>query len=272
MKLSIVSGLKESKSTPNEIAERFDSLLSFLKPLDYDGIELSILEPEKIEIKTINEIKKSYNMKISALGTGSTFIRFGYSLGHKDVKIREKAIERIKKYIDFAQLVDSKVIIGLIRGRYKYNSSPKREKLNILSSLKDCCNYAEDKNVLLLFEPINSFEIDSYNSISESINLIDEINSDNLKLLIDSFHTYLEEDPGTVWEYLEEISDYVAHLHLADSTRRAPGSGFFDFKKFLKIFKRNQFDGFASIETIMKPSFEDVAKESALYLNLILEN
>lgn len=271
MKLSIVSGLQESKSTPNQIADRFDSLLSFLKPLGYDGIELSILEPEKIDVQIINEIKESYNMEISALGTGSTFIRFGYSLGHKDAKIREKAIERIKKYIDFAQIVDSKVIVGLIRGRYKYHSSPKREKLNIVSSLKESCKYAEDKDVLLLFEPINSFEIDSYNSISDSINLIDEINSDHLKLLVDSFHTYLEEDPGIIWEYLEEISDYVAHLHLADSTRRAPGSGFFDFKKFLNIFERNQFNGFASIETIMKPSFEDIAKESAIYLNLILE-
>lgn len=271
MKLSIVSGLEESKSTPNQIADRFDSSLSFLKPLGYDGIELSILEPEKIDVKKINEIKDSYNMEISALGTGSTFIRFGYSLGHKDVKIRERAIERIRKYIDFAQIVDSKVIIGLIRGRYKYNSSPKREKLNIVSSLKECCKYAEDKNVLLLFEPINSFEIDSYNSISDSINLIDEINSDHLKLLVDSFHTYLEEDPGIIWEYLEEISDLVAHLHLADSTRRAPGSGFFDFKKFLKIFERNNFNGFASIETIMKPSFEDVAKESSIYLDLVLE-
>lgn len=270
MKLSIVSGLDESRSTPDQISQRFESLLSFLKPLQYDGIELSILEPERINSVEISEIKDSYDMEVSALGTGSTFIRFGYSLGHCDDIMRQKALERIRRYIDFAQDVDSKVIIGLIRGRYKFESSPKREKLNILDSLRMCCKYAEDKDVLLLFEPINSFEIDSYNTISESLDLIKEVNSDHLKLLLDSFHTYLEEDPGEIWEYLEEIKEEVAHIHLADSTRRAPGSGFFDFKKFLSIFERNNFNGFASIETIMKPSFEEVAKESILYLNLIL--
>ena len=49
---------------------------------------------------------------------------------------------------------------------------------------------------------ISLFEIDSYNTISEAIELIDEINSDNLKLMVDSYHIYLEEDPGFIWGYL----------------------------------------------------------------------
>jgi len=270
MKLSIVSGLNESKSTQDEVLRHFSELCEFLNSLNYDGIELSLLEPEKINTEKINDIKDSYNFEISAIGTGSTYIRFGYSLGHHSEHIREKAIQRIQNYLDFAQKIQSKVIIGLIRGRFNFESNSKKEKNNIKSSLKECCRLAENNGVLLLLEPINRFEIDSYNTISESINLIDEIGSKNLKLLIDSFHTYLEEDPGYIWDYLEEITHYVAHLHLADCTRRAPGTGHFDFRTFLNIFKKSGYDGFASIETIMKPSFEDVAKESSEYLRSIL--
>ena len=162
------------------------------------------------------------------------------------------------------------MIIGLIRGRYNFESSPKKEKNNIKTSLKECCRFAENIGVQLLFEPINRFEIDSYNTISESIKLIEEIDSKNLKLLIDSFHTYLEEDPGYIWDYLEEITQYVGHIHLADCTRRAPGTGHFDFKTFLNIFEKSGYDGFASIETIMKPSFEEVAIDSSEYLRLII--
>ena len=57
MKLSIVSGLKESKSNQEQILKKFSSLCDFLKPLNYDGIELSLLEPEKVDVKKINEIK-----------------------------------------------------------------------------------------------------------------------------------------------------------------------------------------------------------------------
>ncbi len=270
MKLSIVSGLNESKSSQKEITKKFSSLCECLKPLHYDGIELSLLEPEKINVKEIIEVKESYEMEISALGTGSTYIRFGYSFGHHDAFIRKKAIERMQKYIEFARETQSKVIIGLIRGRFGYDNNPKTEKSNIKICLRECCRIAESNDVVLVFEPINQFEIDSYNTIADSIRLLEKIGSENLKLLVDTFHTNLEEDPGFIWEDLKEIVPYTRHIHLADTTRRAPGTGHFDFKTFLSTFIKGGFEGFASVETIMKPSFEDVAQETSDYLRLII--
>ena len=95
---------------------------------------------------------------------------------------------------------------------------------------------------------------------------VNPLDSPALQTLI----THLEEDPGFVWDYLREIAHYVSHIHLADSTRRAPGTGHFDFRTFLNIFKDSGYDGFVTIETIMNPSFEEVAKESAEYLSSIL--
>ncbi|MFW9951523.1 MAG: sugar phosphate isomerase/epimerase family protein [Candidatus Thorarchaeota archaeon] len=270
LSLSIVSNLNESKNNKEAIIKKFESICELIKPLNYDGIELSLLEPEKVEIGEILEVCDSYNLKIPALGTGSTYIRLGYSFGDSQELIRKKAIERVSKYIDFAQKSHSKVIIGLIRGRFKCDSNPSKERMNIISSLKECCQMAANQDVQLVFEPINSFEIDSFNTISQSRELLEEIGSDHLKLLIDSFHTYLEEDPIYVWEELKEVIPLVHHVHLADTTRRAPGSGHFDFKSFLRLFKASDYSGFVSLETIMKPSFEEVAKTSSYYLKSIL--
>jgi len=85
----------------------------------------------------------------------------------------------IKRMHIIAKNMHKEVIIGLIRGRYSSESSAKKEKLNIISSLKECCRIAENNNVMLVFEPINSFEIDSYNTISEAVNLINEISKVN---------------------------------------------------------------------------------------------
>jgi len=117
------------------------------KPLDYKGIELAILEPEKVPVEKISEIADSYKMEIPALGTGSTFLRFGYSLGDINPTVREKAIERLKKYIDFAKISNSKIIIGLIRGRRSYENNIETEKQNIEESLKKCSKLAEDDNI-----------------------------------------------------------------------------------------------------------------------------
>jgi sugar phosphate isomerase/epimerase len=113
-------------------------------------------------------------------------------------------------------------------------------------------------------------KIDSYNTIAESVNLLDEIGSDSLRLLVDTFHTHLEEDPVLIWDSLPQIASYVSHIHLADCTRRAPGSGHFDFRAFLNIFKDTGYNEYISIETIMKPSFEEVAKEASYYLSMIM--
>jgi sugar phosphate isomerase/epimerase len=269
MNLSIVASLNEVKRSKEEINEGFHSLCEFLKPLGYNGIELSLLKPEKIDVEALKELMDSYEMQVPALGTGGTYIRYGYSLGSEDRSKRMLAIGRLKEYINLAAEINSKVIIGLIRGRYNYQSNPKKEKLNIIESLNECLRYAEGKDVKLVFEPINRFEIDSYTTISNSLYLLEKLDSDHIELLIDSFHTHLEEDPGYIWDQLKDISTHVGHIHLADSNRRAPGTDHFDFRTFINIFKQNNYSGFYSLETIMEPSFEDVAKMGAEYLKYI---
>ena len=269
MNLSIVASLNEVKRSKEEINEGFQSLCEFLKPLGYNGIELSLLKPEKIDVGSLKELMESYEMQVPALGTGGTYIRYGYSLGSEDRSKRMLAIGRLKEYINLAAEINSKVIIGLIRGRYNYQSNPKKEKLNIIDSLKECLRYAEGKDVNLVFEPINRFEIDSYTTISSSLYLLEKLNSDHIDLLIDSFHTHLEEDPGFIWDQLRDIATHVGHIHLADSNRRSPGTDHFDFRAFINIFKQSNYNGFYSLETIMEPSFEEVAKVGAEYLKFI---
>jgi len=269
MNLSIVANLNELRVKREEIIKKFSLLCEYLKPLGYSGIELSILKPEKINTKALMEVSNSFDMKIPALGTGGTYIRFGYSLGHKKRSIRKKAIKRIHEYINFAANTESKVIIGLIRGRYSRKNSPEKEKENIFSSLTNCIELAEDQNVMLALEPINRFEIDSYHTLSNSLELIENLDSDNIKLLADTFHIHLEENPNTIWDTLRQNVSEIGHIHLADCNRRIPGSGHFDFKTFVNIFRNSGYKGFYSLETIMKPSFEDVAEESAKYLRNI---
>ena len=269
MKFSIVTGLNEGNISESKLCYKFTDLCELLKPMGYKGIELAILEPEKIPVQKIKEIADSYEMEIPALGTGSTYLRFGYSFGDVKPKVRKKAINRIKKYIEFATVAESRIIIGLIRGRRKHDNTPDFERKKIIESLKICSKLAEENKVELLFEPINSFEIDSFNNIKDSLELISQVGSNNLRLMIDSFHIHLEEDPTTIWNDLEINAEKVAHIHLADDTRRAPGTGHFDFKRLLEIFEKKNYRSFASIETIMKPSFEEVAKKTMEYMKSI---
>ncbi|MHA1791302.1 MAG: sugar phosphate isomerase/epimerase family protein [Promethearchaeota archaeon] len=251
--------------------EKLDNLLKFLKPLGYRGLELSVLEPEKIPIKVMNELLDSYQMEIASLSTGSTFIRFGYSLGHPDQKIRSKAIERLSLYVGFANEVigDPELVIGLIRGRRIYGQSKNDEHVNIIESLKDLEGIIQDLDVRVVIEPINRFEIDSIHVISDAINLIEEANLKNTYPMIDTFHVNIEEDIDAFFDLLPIYSKIIRKVDLAGYNRRAPGPGPFNFKKFIKTLVENGYWRYFNVECVPKPSFEDVAMRAAEYLGKI---
>lgn len=255
----------------NGFGEKLDNLLKFLKPLGYSGIEIALLEPEKVPVKELNEILISYQMKVSALGTGSTCLRFGYSIGHPESKIREKAIERLKEYLKLSSNLEGipKVIIGLIRGRLLYQQNKDDARVNMFEALQSIDPRAGELGVQMVLEPINRFEIDSLHTVAETVQFINEAQLENVYPMVDSFHLNLEENPATIFNEIALVAKQIKHVHLAGCNRRAPGSGCYPFKKLLNTMSENGYWGFFSLETIMKPSFEEIAQESAKFLQKI---
>ncbi len=263
MKFSIVIGLNESSRSEEEIVEDFQKKAQFVKELGYDGLELAILEPEKVPVEKISEICAGTRIDISAVGTGSTYLRFGYSFGTSDQKLRAQALDRVKVYAEFAAPLNAKVILGLIRGRFRRPDTRDTALAHILESTKRCGPIADEFGVDMVMEPINGFEIDSLNTVGETAAFLAQVNHPRVKLMVDNFHVNLEESPDFVQNELPKYCPALAHVHLADTNRRAPGTGTFDYAGFLRTLKQGGYEGFLSVEPIMKPSFEEVARVSA---------
>ncbi|MBN2154649.1 MAG: sugar phosphate isomerase/epimerase [Candidatus Lokiarchaeota archaeon] len=267
--LSIVIGI--DSNFLNKFDETIKAKFDFLKDLDYTGVELALLRPEDIPVDKINAYLESYNMKISAIGTGSTFLRYGYSLSAIDDKMREKAIKRMDLYCKLASelIGNPKVILGLIRGRRSYNQNQESEITLFKKSLSLVDEIAEKYNIELVIEPINQFEIDFLHTLSEVVDLLQEVNLSSTFAMIDSFHVYLEEDSESFYQNLEKYAPYIHHVHFAGPDRRAMKAGEIDYEKIIHTLFNNSYGGFFSIEAIMKPSFESVAKQSSEYISNI---
>lgn len=255
----------------NGFEEKLDNLLKFLKPLGYMGIEIALIEPEKVPVKKLNEILVSYQMKVSALETGEIYPRFGFSLGNPVQEIREKAKGALNKFMELSANIEGvpKVIVGLIRGRLVYMQHKDDERVNLIESLKSLDPVAGDLGVQLVMEPINRFEIDSFHTLAEVVAFINETQLESVFPMIHSYHLNLEEDPGTIFDEIAVVAKQIKHVHLAGCNRRALGSGCFNIKKLLSTLSENGYWGFYSLDPIMKPSFEEVAQESAKFLQKI---
>jgi sugar phosphate isomerase/epimerase len=222
--------------------------------LGYDGVELALRDPRDIDTEEVGMLCARYNLEIVALATGQVYVDEGLSLTQGEPAIRERALERFLSFIDLAAVWKTRVIVGLIRGRGDHSMA----EGFLLQALKKCCAEAEGKGVGLLLEPLNRYETELINTTSEALELINKIGLTNLKLLLDTFHMNIEE--VNLGDAIRGAKPSLAHLHVADSNRHAPGWGHIDFAEVISALKDIEYRGYVSAEILPFPSSEAAAE------------
>jgi sugar phosphate isomerase/epimerase len=238
---------------PGDLEKAF----SVAQKLGFDGIEVSVADPEEISISKLKDLVDKYQIKVSAIATGGAAVRDGLIFSSAEESIRKAAIQRVKNHIDFASHFGAVVVIGLIKG-WANNNYSQSEDL-ITECLKECNEYSIEKGVNIALEPINRFQEDFFHSILDCKEYLDRIQLSNIKMMIDSFHMNIED--ADMWE----------NMHYSDSNRLAPGMGHFDFMKMTHVLKEIGYHGYLSAEILPLPDDYTAAKQTsdsmALYLN-----
>ncbi len=216
-----------------------------ISKLGYDGVELVIPEPADVDRRWLKRTISDRGLEVSALATGSARSR-GISLS----KTPDKALTVMKDYIELACELESRVIVGLIRGDVG-SEKPSIEKVSRI---------ARDYGVKLLLEPINRYEIDNINRIDQASELCDEY----VRILADTFHMNIEEP--SIYGSLIIAKSEIEHIHFSDSNRLAPGLGHSNFKEILRVLQSTGYDGYITFEILPYPSAEESEKLSIEYV------
>jgi sugar phosphate isomerase/epimerase len=245
----------------------FKKAFSVAKELKFDGIEISLADPEEISLSELRDLVDNYQIGISAVATGGVAVRDGLIFSSPEKSIRKAAVQRIKKHIEFASLFKAVVVIGLVKG-WVNNSYSQSEDL-ITECLKECNEYSIEKGVNIALEPINRFQEDFFHSILSCKAYLDKIQLSNVKMMIDSFHMNIED--SDMWGNMRQARDYIIHVHYSDSNRLDPGMGHFDFMKMTQALKEIGYNGYLSAEILPVPDSYTAAKQTIdsmkFYLN-----
>jgi len=262
VKFSIVISVPEM-----ERLSLFEEKVRKVSELGYEGIELAVTDPGKINQEKLVEIISAYGLDVSCVLTGGAFTSDRLTLSHPDSKVRSLTIGRINDYISFASLFPAIVLIGWIRGIWKDDFELSRKLF--VEALRKCGKFAEDKRILLGIEPINRYEVDSIHTIHEAVMTVKEAALPNLGVIPDTFHMNIEENEP-IYKSIYLCRNKLFHVHVADNNRRAPGMGCLPFKKFFKALREIEYQGFVSAEVIpLLPDFETIAKESIKFLRKV---
>lgn len=251
IKLSATLAAELNPSSPVIMAGDPAERIALASKLGYDAIELHWADPANIPLAKIAAACKESQMGISAFATGRAYVQEGLSLIHEDSDNRAAAIQRLKDYVDAASPYEAIVIIGCIRGNLTSEAARLTSLERLAHSTQIIAEYAQARNVGIVFEAINRLENNYLNTAQETIAFIRENNLPNTKILLDTFHMNIED--ADMAKAILDCGDLVGYIHIADSNRHYAGAGHINLKDIINTLKTIKYNGFISAECLPLP-------------------
>ena len=138
----------------------------------------------------------------------------------------QKAKDFLRRALDQVAEVGSPFLGGVLYGNLGTltGAAPtQRERETCADVLRDAAAYAKERGITLGLEPVNRYETYLYNTIADTLELIDAIGADNVTIHADTYHMNIEEpnfrDP------LVQARGRLGCIHLSESDRGVPGQG-----------------------------------------------
>lgn len=228
-----------------------------VKSMGFDILEISVENPDLIDVKVAKETLTENQLDGIICGA------FGpdRNICSDDPMIRENARKYIIWLIDAAAQIGSETVCGPMYssvGKDHIEDSNERqdEWLRAVSGIKEMAEYAQMKGIRLALEPLNRFETDMINVVSQGLKFIDETGMENVGFHLDTFHMHLEEKNSA--NAIRNAGNKIFHFHACENDRGVPGTGQVHWNEIAKALKEINYQGPVVIE-----SFTNQVKEIA---------
>jgi len=228
--------------------------------LGFDGVEVFAPSPDVLRLEETYPVLERNGARLAAVGSGAGWIKHRLTLTDRSRLTREQATEFIQRLIDAAGRLDAPVIIGSMQGRSGGDVTADvafgwlRQALSLLGQ------YARQYGVPVLFEPLNRYETNLVNSLDRGAQLVQSLQSDNVKLLADLFHMNIEE--ADMASSIRAAGNLIGHVHFADSNRRPAGMGHSDFAPVVAALRDIGYEGYVSAECLPYPDPDAAARQT----------
>ena len=232
--------------------------------LGYDGIEVHMRPDDEFDAEEILKAEETYGTKVAMIITGRLNTEGKCSLIDDRPYVTDAAMKGMKEYIDLAHQIKADLVIGWIKGNVPAGGDRKKYLDRLAKNLRILAEYAKERDVKLNVEIINRYEVNIFTTAEETMRFLEEYQIDNLYAHLDAFHMGIDEcDPGAA---IKRCKGKIGYFHLADNSRRYPGTGQFDFAKLLHALEEAEYDGYLSVECLPWPSELEAAKEALAYM------
>jgi sugar phosphate isomerase/epimerase len=228
--------------------------------LGFDAVELFTASAESIDPIELEKLLAKYRLGLAAVGTGAGKVLQGLTLTDPDPAIRGKALTFILDMIAFGANFGAPAIIGSMQGNVLPGADRQQTIGWFTESLEILAGKAVNLGVPLIYEPLNRYETNLFNSLESSTKMLESLKTGSVRLLADLFHMNIEEDklPQTILDF----GKYIGHVHFADSNRKPMGYGHTAMAPIAEALKEVGYGGYISAEAFPFPDSETAARKT----------
>ena len=227
----------------------FAEVLRTLQSLGFSGVELNIVQPERINPNDLMDYLNNYRLPMTMFATGATAKALELSLSSTEEAVRKRSVQKCVEFIEFARLFGAGIIVGFLKG----DPGPDREqrRQSFRQSLLEVTPRALEMEVPLLIEATNRYESAVANSLDDTADLISHCAENPfMRILPDTFHMNIEENDQFV--SLEKHRALYDSIHISDNNRFFPGFGAIRFAEIFSFLAKSGYNGGLAIEGNIK--------------------
>jgi sugar phosphate isomerase/epimerase len=259
----------------NEIFQGWslDDTFTYARKAGYDLVEIA---PFTIA-KSVTEISPSERQRIrdsaARIGIGISGLHWvlvqaeGKYLTHPDAAIRANTAEYFVQLVDCcADLGGTRIIVGSPKQRNVMEGVTREQAWDWASGVfRDAVKRAEDRDVVICFEPLAPSETNFVNTAEEGRKFAAQFASPAMSIILDVKAMSSESKP--VSQVIRESAGRFAYFHANDVNLKGPGFGDVDFYPIAAALRDAGYDGVVSVEVFkFDEGPEVIATESRKYL------
>jgi hydroxypyruvate isomerase len=176
---------------------------------------------------------------------------------------RKEIIDSFAKNVEIAHRLNTSQLV-VVPGQIIPNESPEFTRRRVVDLLKELSKLAEDSDITILLEPLNTI-IDHFgcwlSKMNQAADIIWEVNSPSIKILMDIYHQQITE--GNILGNIKEYIDLIGHFHCAGVPGRHELTGCeLDYASIFRYIRDVGYEGYVGLEFL--PTIQEDAALSGV--------
>lgn len=247
-----------------EFDQRSFSLLPTIREHGFDGFEVPVFEPSKVDAAAIRRGLAANDLECRVCA----ILPAGLSPISEDAATRRKTRQHLADCVKVTAELGSNLMAGPVYAPVGYLPGRRRttdEWKWALECFQALAPLLEQNCVDLGLEPLNRFETYFLNTAADAAKLCDEVDHPRVGVLLDTFHTNIEEKD--VPAAFRSVGKRLKHIHACENDRGIPGTGHVDFTGIAAALHEIGYDGWITIESFGY-THKELAAAAAIWRDL----